>query len=81
MNNRYLRQQIAAAGLILGGMFGRFGDLSPRDELRGPQVQGYYRGGKNGKTRRPTKQSQRARSGHGKKMHRRSYLSGKPGLR
>jgi len=71
---------LATIGLMVGGMLGRFGDVGPRKEYDGQQVQGVMKFKKGTKTKRPTKQAQRARSGHGK-GHRRRYLCGKPAFR
>lgn len=81
-----VKRQLALLAMSLGGMFGQFGDIAT---AKGQQRNGSFaverpnglRGGKSGQTKRDPRQRMRAKSGHGRKMHRRSYLSGKPGLR
>lgn len=78
----YIRNAALMLTAILGS---NFGARDPREDLIERQIGGVhnYRGGKtgNGRTKRPFRQRQRARSGHSQQRHRRSYLSGKPGLR
>lgn len=65
------RTSLAALGMMLGGMFGRFGDLEPRKDYAGIQIEGSAPA----RSRWPAskKQAGRARSGHGKGHRRRMW--------
>ena len=78
-----VRRPLRNAALMLAGILGQFGnDVRPRTMESGPQVQG-YRGGKNGRNPTQIARSKRSRHrvGHGKIMHRRSFVFGKPATR
>jgi len=68
---------------MLAGILGsNFGGRDPRRDLIEGEIAGThrFRGGTTGRTKRPSSQRQRSRSGTARRTHRRSYLSGKPGL-
>ena len=76
-----VKENLRNAAFVAASMFGRFGDVEKPDDTHKAIIAGSHKfagesnnwkGRKSGYTR----QSQRARSGHGK-GHRRTYLSGK----